>query len=211
MRKILLAVLFSIVAATPSQAHPHVWITGRETVVFDTEGRIAAIRESWVFDEMYSAFATQGVGKSGQLPTKEDLAPLAKTNVESLAEYEYFTHAKADGKKVEFATPTEYTLEERPDKLVVLTFTVPLKTPVKISRFFNLQVYDPTYYVAFSLEEKDPASLAGAPQGCSLSVAGANPLADTDKQKLSEAFFANLSPGSNFGMKLASSVTVACP
>jgi ABC-type uncharacterized transport system substrate-binding protein len=203
--------LVSIALVATAEAHPHVWITGRETVVFDTEGRIAAIRQSWVFDEMYSAFATQGVGKNGQLPTKEDLAPLAKTNVESLAEYDYFTHAKADGKKVEFATPIEYTLEERPDKLVVLTFTVPLKTPVKITRFFNLQVYDPTYYVAFSLDDKDPVALAGAPQGCSMSVAGANPLVDTDKQKLSEAFFANLSPGSDFGVKLASSVTVACP
>lgn len=211
MWKFLLAALFSIVAATPSKAHPHVWITGRETVVFDAEGRIAAVQHAWVFDEMYSAFATQGVGKDGQLPTKEDLAPLAKTNVESLADYDYFTHAKADGKKVEFATPTDYTLEERPDKLVVLIFTVPLKTPVKITRFFSLQVYDPTYYVAFSLDDKDPVSLASAPQGCSTNVAGANPLADTEKQKLSEAFFANLSPGANFGMKLASSVTVACP
>jgi ABC-type uncharacterized transport system substrate-binding protein len=205
------AAFASIALANPASAHPHVWITGHETVVFDAEGRIAAVQHAWVFDEMYSAFATQGVGKNGQLPTKEDLAPLAKTNVESLADYEYFTHAKADGKKVEFATPTEYSLEERQDKLVVLTFTVPLKTPVKITRFFSLQVYDPTYYVAFSLDEKDPVALAGAPQGCSTNVAGANPLAETDKQKMSEAFFANLSPGANFGVKLASSVTVACP
>ena len=44
---------------------------------------------------MYSAFATQGQGKEGQLLTKDDLAPLAKTNVEFLAEFDYFTYAKA--------------------------------------------------------------------------------------------------------------------
>jgi hypothetical protein len=32
-----------------------------------------------------------------------------------------------------------------------------------------------------------------------------------DKQKLSESFFTNLSPGANFGFKMASSIIVACP
>jgi len=211
MGKLILAALALILTATVAEAHPHVWITGREIVLFDDEGRIKAVRHSWVFDEMYSAFATQGLGTDGQLPTKEDLAPLAKTNVESLADFEYFTHAKSEGQKVEFGAPTDYTLEERPDKLVVLTFTLPLKTPVKVGRFFTFQVYDPTYFVAFSLDEKEPVALESAPPGCSASVLGANPLVAEDKQKLSEAFFANLSPGADFGVKLASRVIVACP
>lgn len=213
MRRFRLAApaLIFVLGTVPAIAHPHVWITAREAVVFDDKGRIAAIRNSWVFDEMYSAFATQGLGKDGQLPTKEDLAPLAKTNVESLEEFDYFTHAKVDGHKVEFAPPTDYVLEERPDKLVVLNFTLPLKAPVNPGRAFTFQVYDPTYFVAFSLEEKDPVSLAAAPQGCSAGVLGANPLAADDKQKLSEAFFANLSPGADFGVKLASRIIVACP
>jgi ABC-type uncharacterized transport system substrate-binding protein len=211
MRKFLLAALVLLSATTSSWAHPHVWVTAKEIVVFDAEGRLSAIRHSWVFDEMYSAFATQGLGKNGQLPTKEDLAPLAKTNVESLADYDYFTHVKAEGQKVEFAAPTEYSLEERPDKLVVLTFTLPLKTPMKVGRFFTFQIYDPTYFVAFSLDEKEPVAMDAPPSGCSASVLGANPLLAQDKQKLSEAFFANLSPGADFGVKLASRIIVACP
>jgi ABC-type uncharacterized transport system substrate-binding protein len=211
MWKFSIAASALILGAAPAIAHPHVWITARETVVFDDKGRVAAIRNSWVFDEMYSAFATQGLGKDGQLPTKEDLAPLAKTNVESLEEFDYFTHAKAEGRKIEFGQPTDYSLEERPDKLVVLTFTLPLKVPVVVGRAFSFQVYDPTYFVAFELEEKDPVSLTSAPQGCSAGVLGANPLLADDKQKLSEAFFANLSPGADFGVKLASRIIVACP
>jgi ABC-type uncharacterized transport system substrate-binding protein len=209
--ELFLAVLALVWSAGPASAHPHVWITAHEAVVFDAKGQVAAIRNSWVFDEMYSAFATQGLGKNGQLPTKEDLAPLAKTNVESLEEFEYFTHAKAEGRKVEFGKPTDFSLEERPDKLVVLTFTLPLKEPIAVGRAFSFQVYDPTYFVAFALEEKDPISLAAAPQGCSASVLGANPLVADDKQKLSESFFTNLSPGSDFGVKLASRIIVACP
>lgn len=196
---------------TPALAHPHVWVTAREDVIFNSQGKIAAIRDAWVFDDMYSAFATQGLGKDGQVATKEELAPLAKTNVESLAEFDYFTFAKLAGTKVEFGPPIDYSLEERPDKLVVLTFTLPLKTPTNPGKAFTFQIYDPTYFVAFSLDDKLPVELIGAPKGCSESVLGADPLDAEATKKLSEAFFANLSPGSNFGMKLASRIFVACP
>jgi ABC-type uncharacterized transport system substrate-binding protein len=195
----------------PAFAHPHVWVTAREDVIFDNQGRISAIRGAWVFDDMYSAFATQGLGKDGQLATKEELAPLAKTNVDSLAEFDYFTFANIGGTKIEFGPPTDYSLEERPDKLVVLSFTLPLKEPTNPGKAFTFQVYDPTYFVAFSLDDKLPVELVGAPKGCSDSVLGADPLDADATKKLSEAFFANLSPGSNFGMKLASRIFVACP
>jgi ABC-type uncharacterized transport system substrate-binding protein len=206
-----LAALALSVLTLPALAHPHVWVTAREDVIFDSQGEISAIRGSWVFDDMYSAFATQGLGKDGQLATKEDLAPLAKTNVDSLAEFEYFTFAKLSGNKVEFGPPTDYSLEERPDKLVMLTFTLPLKTPTLPGKAFTFQVYDPTYFVAFSLDDKLPVDLVNAPKGCSVSVLGSDPLDAAATKQLSEAFFANLSPGSNFGMKLASRIFVACP
>ncbi|HLH10436.1 MAG TPA: DUF1007 family protein [Methylovirgula sp.] len=204
----LAALLFTMPQA---HAHPHVWVTAREHVIFDTQGRIAAIRGDWVFDDMYSAFATQGLAQNGQLATKEQLAPLAKTNVESLAEFDYFTFAKMAGDKIEFGPPTDYSLIERPDKLVMLSFTLPLKAPTNPGKVFTFQVYDPTYFVAFSLDDKLPVDLVGAPKGCSASVLGADPLDEAASKKLSEAFFANLSPGANFGMKLASRIFVACP
>jgi ABC-type uncharacterized transport system substrate-binding protein len=203
--------LLALGAAKPALAHPHVWVTAREDVIFDNTGRIAAIRGAWVFDDMYSAFATQGLGKDGQLATKAELAPLAKTNIQSLSEFDFFTFAKLAGNKVEFGPPTDYSLEERPDKLVELTFTLPLKTPTNAGKAFTFQVYDPTYFVAFSLDDKIPVNLVNAPKGCSVSVLGADPLDEEATKKLSEAFFANLSPGANFGMKLASRIFVACP
>jgi ABC-type uncharacterized transport system substrate-binding protein len=195
----------------PAVAHPHVWISGYEQIHFNAQGEITAVTHSWIFDQMYSAFATTGLGKNGGLATKDELAPLAKTNVESLAEFSYFTFAKVAGAKVEFGKPINYWLEERPDKLVALHFTLPLKTPASAKKFFTFQVYDPTYFVAFSLRNKNPVDLVNAPSGCSVNVYGANPLNAAEAKKLSEAFFANLSPGANFGMKMASRVIVACP
>ncbi len=207
----ILAALVAMTSPTPSFAHPHVWITGNEQIMFNPEGEITAITQSWVFDEMYSAFATTGIAENGALATRAQLAPLAKTNVNSLAEFEYFTFAKSAGTKVEFAAPINYWLEERPDKLVALHFTLPLKTPASAHKFFTFQVYDPTYFVAFALRDEGPVELINAPKGCSVSVNGADPLNAAEAKKLSEAFFTNLSPGANFGMKMASRVVVACP
>ncbi|GEM_PF-306391 len=208
---VLLAAVFAVSFAKAAAAHPHVWVTARAQVIFDARGEIEAIRNTWTFDEMYSAFVTQGQGKEGQLLTKEELAPLAKSNVESLAEFDFFTYAKAANQKVEFEAPTDYSLEEREDKLVVLRFTLPLKTPASANKAFSFQVYDPTYFVAFEFDKDNPVSMGGAPKGCSINILGSNPLAAEDAKKLSESFFSGLSPGYNFGVKLASRVIVACP
>jgi ABC-type uncharacterized transport system substrate-binding protein len=209
--KLFLTVVFVAVLTRIAAAHPHVWVTARAQVVFDAKGKIEAIRHAWTFDEMYSAFVTQGQGKDGQLLTKEELAPLAKTNVESLGEFDFFTFAKAANQKVEFGVPIDYSLEQREDKLVVLRFTLPLVTPASATKAFSFQVYDPTYFVAFELEKDDPVGMAGAPKGCSINVLGSKPLAAEETKKLSESFFSGLSPGYDFGVKLASRIIVACP
>ena len=201
----------SLLALAPAHAHPHVWVEAHETVLFDKSGLVDAIRGDWVFDEMYSAFAVQGLEKNGKLATTQDLAPLAKTNVESLKDFEYFTFAKVDGHKLTFGEPIDYTLEERPDKRVILHFTLPLATPSKTGRYLTFQVYDPTYFVDFELAAKDPVSLAGAPSGCSKTVLGANPLVLQDGKQLAKAFDTGLTPSDDFALKMASRAIVACP
>ena len=207
----LLAALACTLAAGGAAAHPHVFVTAKEQVLFGPDGKVTGVRADWTFDDMYSSFVTQGLGTPGQLLTKEELAPLAKTNVESLAEFGYFTVAKLNSHALVFDPPTDYWLDESPDKLVTLHFTLPLKVPVKPVPALNVQVYDPTYFVDFAMAERDPVALVSAPSGCSTSVIKPRPLDPSDNQKLSEAFFANMSPGTDFGIKLASKVMVACP
>lgn len=206
-----LAVALLVAGVTAAQAHPHVWVTAREEAIFDSQGRLTAIRGHWLFDDMYSAFATEGLGKGGAPPTREELAPLAKTNAESLAEFDYFTHARTGHDQVAFAPPQDYYLEARADKRVVFNFTLPLKEPLKIGRAFSFAVYDATYFVDFELDATDAIKLVDAPAGCSTSVLGANPLVQADAKKLSESYFSGLSPGDDFGIKLASRIVIACP
>ena len=192
-------------------AHPHIFIVVRSEAVFNADGKIEAVRHAWQFDEFYSAFAVQGLGSEGKLPTREELLPLAKINVEQLAEYGYFTVAKVAGKPVEFGAPKDYWLDEAADKLVTLHFTLPLKTPASATKAFSLQVYDPTYFIAYDFDDHDPIVLVNAPKGCSANVNKPGPLVADETKKLSESFFSGLSPGDGFGLKLSSRALIACP
>ncbi|MFM8858496.1 MAG: DUF1007 family protein [Methylocystis sp.] len=207
----VLAIAFGFMAHSAAMAHPHVWVAVQSEVVFGDDGKIVGVRHAWEFDEMYSAFATQGLGKNGAPPTKEELAPLAKTNIESLAEFDYFTFAKQNNEKATFKPPQDVTLETNERKSVVMRFFLPLQAPISAKKPFSFQVYDPTYFVSFGLEKKQPVTMSRAPTGCSLSLVEPNPLVAADNQKLSEAFFQNMSPGADFGVKLATRAIVACP
>src|SRR5208283_150801 len=199
----LLGLAWLLCVTGAARAHPHVWVAARSQVVFGPDGKILGLRQAWEFDEMYSAFAVQGLGKDGKPPTREELAPLAKTNVESLKEFDYFTFAKQGGAKLKFKEPVEATLEADDRKIVTLRFFLPLETPVSVKKPFSFQVYDPTYYVSFGFEKQDPVTLAKAPEGCSVSAFEPKPLAAEENKQLTEAFFQNFSPGADFGVKLA--------
>ncbi len=207
----MLMLAIGLMTPSAAMAHPHVWVAVRSEVVFGDDGKIIGVRHAWEFDEMYSAFATQGLGKNGAPPTKEELAPLAKTNIESLAEFDYFTFAKQNNEKPAFKPAQDVTLEVNERKSVVMRFFLPLQTPASAKKPFSFQVYDPTYFVSFGLEKKEPVTMSRAPAGCSLSLVEPSPLVAADNQKLSEAFFQNMSPGADFGIKLATRAIVACP
>lgn len=211
MARVLTSALILAALSGPALAHPHVWVAAREEVLFDAQGRVEAIRHIWTFDEMYSAFAVQGLGKDGQPPTREELAPLAKTNVESLAEFQYFTAVKTGPTYQEFGEPRDYSLEADAQKIVTLRFTLPLKTPISAHKPLTFMVYDPTYFVSIELEKKDPVILKNPPSGCSMSTIKPEPLSASDQSKMTESYLSGLAPGQDFGVKLAPRTLVACP
>src|SRR6266699_80563 len=141
-----------LAAADAALAHPHVWVTMKSELIYAPDGSVTGVRHAWSFDEMFSTFATQGLEtKQKGVFTREDLAPLAEVNVTSLKEYEFFTVAKANGKKSDFSDPVDYWLELK-DGALTLHFTLPFKAPVKAHNL-ELAIYDPTWFVDFSFVE----------------------------------------------------------
>lgn len=161
------ALCLSLGAGTAARAHPHVFVDARTQVVFDKAGQIVAVRHVWRFDDAFSAFASQGLDKNGDgVLTVEELAPLAKVNVDSLKDYDYFTFLRVGGRRFGFKIPTEYWLQSA-DGYLTLFFTLDLMQPIKPdAKGITLDVFDPGYFVDFQMVEKDPIVMENAPANC---------------------------------------------
>lgn len=207
-RLVLLAVM--LVATSAAQAHPHVWVTMRTALVYDAEGNITGVRHAWAFDDMFSAFATQGLeSKEKGKFTREELAPLAKVNVESLKEYDYFTYVTADGQKTPLNDPApDYWLDFN-DSILTLNFTLPLKTPLK-AKELKVEVYDPSIFVDFEWAKKDPVSMVGG-KGCKADVMVPREMTAQEARKLAEIPADAPNVDMAWGAMFANKILVHCP
>ena len=196
-----------------AQAHPHVWVTMTEEILYASDGSVTGVRHAWTFDDMFSAYATQGIeGKTKGTWTRQELEPLAQVNVESLKEYAYFTYAKIDGKRQKdaFLAPVDYFLDYDPkDTVLTLHFTLPFKTPVK-AKAIELEVYDPEFFIDFGFASDHPVRLVSAPPQCTASVEKPHDDNFSSSLRLDKNFMtseANMGMGVNF----ANRVFVKCP
>jgi ABC-type uncharacterized transport system substrate-binding protein len=197
-----------LVMPLTASAHPHVWVKAASELVYAVDGTVTGVRHTWTFDDMFSTYALQGIETSTKgVYTRDELAPLAQTNVESLKEFGFFSFAKADGKRQKFNEPTDYYLEYR-DAALVLHFVLPFKTPFK-ARQMQLEVFDPSYFVDFQLQEKNPIKLVNAPAGCTIAIERPSDGSAAAK-KVGEDNFLDGS-NANFGAMFANKVTVNCP
>lgn len=209
---IALAIACAATLSGPAAAHPHVWVTARSEIVYGADGRMTAVRHAWTFDEMFSSMAAQGLDVNGDgVYSREELAPLAEVNVTSLDEFKFFTFGKVGDKRVAFDKPKDYWLERLPDTRLVLHFTLPVKDgAAQKGEPFRVEVYDPTYFVAFEFAKDAPAKVVSAPPGCGVELERP-PAPDAGQQKkLSESFFSGLSPGADFGAQFSNTLLVAC-
>lgn len=208
---LLLAAAFAWLGlAVSASAHPHVFVTSRTEIVYAPDGAVQALRHRWSFDEAYSAYMVQGLDKNGDGKlTTEELAELAKVNMESLPDVGFFTIAKANGKAQEFGTPSEAALAYD-NKVLTLTFTLPLKAKAVANRSFCIEIGDPTYFVAFSLSEGEDAVVTrDAPKGCVVRVMRPPKLDTATQQRLAQEDI-TATPDMS-GYQVTTRALVACP
>lgn len=197
---------------SPARAHPHVWVTVETTVQYE-QGTVVGLIHKWSFDEMYTAMAIQGLDANGDgTYSREELAELAKVNIESMKDFAYFTFAKLAGSELKFKEPRDAYLEHK-DGTLSLVFTMPFDQPVLAdAEGLSFAVYDESFFISFDLVEKDPVKLAGAPEGCAANIAV--PQEDIDQLKnLNDAFAGALTAGNanqGQGFSYAKTVTLGC-
>ena len=122
--------------------------------MYAPDGSISGVRHAWTFDEMFTTYALQGLeSKTKGVYSREELAPLAQINVESLKEFDFFTFAKADGKKEKFSSRS--TISSNTGTAADAAFHAAAQDAVKPKQT-ALEVFDPSYFIDFKFAEKDP-------------------------------------------------------
>jgi len=210
VRASFVAACLSSITVGGAGAHPHVWVTMKSELVYAADGLVTGVRHAWTFDDMYSAFATQGLEQKRRGTfARAELAALAEVNISSLKEYGYFTSAKANGKKRPFGEPIDYWLDYA-DSLLTLHFTLPFKTPVK-AKLLKIDIYDATIFVDFAFAKQHPVSLAGAPAGCKFDTVLPREMTFDEGKALSDIPIDQPNLTMTWGAKFANKILVNCP
>ncbi len=204
----VLGVAAGLVAALTAgaSAHPHVWITVETTVLYD-KGEFTGLQHKWTFDEFYTAMAIEGLDKNKDgIYDREELAELAKVNIEGLKEFGYFTYPVLAGQDVKLQDVRDYWLEHK-DNALSLHFTVPFAQPISPkAKDFAFVVQDPQFFIAFLPAKTDPVKFSeGAPKSCKATIG--NPKSDNgDADRLAKAFAQLASP-----VSATKAVSIDCP
>ncbi len=194
----------------PASAHPHVWVTINSEILYAPDGSVTGIRHAWSFDDMFSSYALHGIEpKRSGAYTREELTPLAETNLKSFKEFSYFNYARIEGQKHEdaFADPVDYWFDYT-DSVLTLHFTLPLKAPRR-TRDLEIAVYDPEYFIEFGFAEKDPVKLLNAPAECTLDLIKGTQTPPA-VQRLNKSFQAP-EDSARMGAHFASKILMRCP
>lgn len=134
-------------------AHPHVYIDAALGLVYDDKGDLTGMNVEWSYDDFYSLliiedYALDPDGDSVLTPEESDLIQGFDADwVPGSAGGLYVT---ADGKPVELEMPRDFTAEYRDGRLISRHFR-PLAQPLSGDRALQIQIYDPEFYVDFSV------------------------------------------------------------
>ncbi len=172
-----LFLLAGLSAATPANAHPHIWIKNRATIDMD-KGRIVAVTQEWTFDAFFSAALIKDfdADRNGELSPAE-IEATKKNAFDALKGFNYFTQVRLDGKKVPLTDVRAFSARISGGR-VVYRFTLGLPVPVDPRRRKPAFLfYDASYYVDVAMDGAKAVTVQGG-RGCRAAISDdtANPI-----------------------------------
>ena len=144
-----------------SVSHPHVFMTNRLVFVFDDAG-LAGVRVKWSFDEFFSSMISTDydINKNGVLE-KNEINTIKKEAFSYLAEYEYFTFIKIDGKPFDVKYVQNFSASLAETRLFY-DFFIPCHVKASAScKKITICQYDSTYYSVIFFSKNLPVSIQG--------------------------------------------------
>ncbi|MFW5680572.1 MAG: DUF1007 family protein [Pseudomonadota bacterium] len=202
----LAATALGLGLAGPAAAHPHGWIDIQTRLVFDQAGRLAAIEQAWLFDELYSAFILEEFAAAGQ-SVEDGLAELGQADITALAEYDYFTVVEKAGAPVPLARVESFANGIAAER-IWLKFELPLAEPVDpATDDLRYAVFDPTYFVEVAHLGEPPVTFAGR-DDCRFELIPPEP--PSEMVWLAAALDRTQSAGDGLGIHFAEWVTIRC-
>jgi ABC-type nickel/cobalt efflux system permease component RcnA/ABC-type uncharacterized transport system substrate-binding protein len=197
-----------------AQAHPHILVDAKATLVFSKDGAVSEIRHEWTFDEAYSAWALQGADANANGAVEgAELQAIADDNLAGLAEYEFYTYATEGDRSLAFSGLGTPRLTAN-NGIVTLSFSVRPNGYYKPGRAMRLAVNDPDYYVAITFNGMQQVALENAPDGCTATLEPARELEPAVAEKLYTlgADVVSLPPDLAQAMKwVQGAILVSCP
>ncbi|HET8791138.1 MAG TPA: DUF1007 family protein [Modicisalibacter sp.] len=171
-------------------AHPHGWVDLRVRVVFDDQGRVEALRQSWRMDPFYSLVVLEGLGSlddgSSMAERLDQLGAEIRANLEG---QHFFTELIHGGAALALGEVTEYTTLIV-GKRLEFSFVLPLAEPLALNGTpLRYKIFDPSYYIEVVHKAEDGApspaalSLSDAPNHCDTQIV----MADPDPAKVMQA------------------------
>lgn len=167
--KLVLLLMTLLALPAPLAAHPHLWLVASAGYRVEA-GRVVAVEIALRFDELASASLSTDVDRDrdGRFDAAET-ARLEREAFASLAELDWLSHLRVDGRPAGLRPPTGFRAEIVGD-LVTFHFVRPLELPVDPREgVLALTLVDPGWYVDIVLDPEASADIRGeVPAGCGL-------------------------------------------
>lgn len=141
-------------AAGAACAHPHIFIDAGVQALFDEQGKLAALRMVWVYDEFYSLLIMEDLGldpDADGVLSKDEQGKLAGFDMNWEPGFAGDTYLFKGETPLDLAGPSHFGAEFRGGR-IISTHLRALSARVDAGAVpLVVKVFDPTYYTAYSI------------------------------------------------------------
>lgn len=145
--------LFWLLAAADSYAHPHVFIDPKVKMVFNKK-KLVRIKVEWTFDDLTSTAILNMYDKNkNKKIERAEWETIKKNTFDNFGQFHYFTFIEIDGKRVSYPRPKNFKVKVLKGNILFYSFDV--KVGRNVGKFVKLWFSDKTNYTAFELMKKN--------------------------------------------------------